>query len=84
VVKNKLAAEVLALEERGATLQEILVKMGGGRGKIAYDTGDPEMSPLPSGQIAGLINDIKSVREVVEGIISEAFEELERLSRMAS
>lgn len=84
VAKNRLAAEVLALEERGATLQEILVKMGGGRGKIAYDTGDPEMSPVPSGQIAGLINEIKSVKEVIEDIISEAREELDRLHHMAS
>ena len=78
-VRNKLAEEVLALEAGGATMAEILAKVTGGRGKAAYETGDPEMSPIACGQVAGLIDGVKSVREVIEDIIAEAQEVLGRL-----
>lgn len=83
-VKNRLAEEVLAIEAKGATLEDIIAKVSGGKGKIAYQTGDPDMSPIPCGQIAGLIDEIKSVKEVIEDIISEAGELLARLEGMAS
>ncbi|MCP4667521.1 MAG: nitronate monooxygenase, partial [Deltaproteobacteria bacterium] len=83
-VKNRLAQEVLAIEAKGATLEDIVAKVSGGKGKIAYQTGDPDMSPIPCGQIAGLIDGIKSVREVIEDIISEAGELLGRLKGMGS
>lgn len=82
-VKNRLAEEILAMEAKGATLEEILTKVSGGKVKLAYSTGDPE-SPIPCGQVVGLINEIKSVRDVVEGIISEAVGLLNRLNRMVS
>jgi NADH:quinone reductase (non-electrogenic) len=78
-VRNKLAEEVLTMEAGGATMAEILAKVTGGRGKSAYETGDPEMSPIACGQVAGLIDGVKYVREVIENIISEAQEVLNRL-----
>jgi nitronate monooxygenase len=84
VVKNRLAEEVLEIENRGATLAEIVAKVSGGRGKIAYDTGDPEMSPIACGQIAGMIQELKSVRQVIEDILSEAEGLLRRLNAMNS
>jgi NAD(P)H-dependent flavin oxidoreductase YrpB (nitropropane dioxygenase family) len=83
-VKNKLTDEVEAMEERGTTLDEILTKVGGGRGKQAYQSGDPEMSPIACGQVAGLIEKVKPVGEVIADIISEAEELLGRLNRMSS
>jgi nitronate monooxygenase len=82
-VKNRLTDEVSAIEAKGATLEEIIDKVSGGKGKIAYQTGDPDMSPIPCGQIAGLINEIKSVKQVIEDIISEAGDLLARLDGMA-
>jgi len=82
-VRNRLAEEVLAIEASGASLPEILAKVSGGKGKIAYDTGDPEMSPIACGQIAGLIHEIKSVKDVIDDIISEAAGLLSRLNGMA-
>jgi NAD(P)H-dependent flavin oxidoreductase YrpB (nitropropane dioxygenase family) len=83
-VKNRLAEEVLAMEARGTTLEEILMKVAGGKGKMAYEIGDPEMSPIPCGQIAGLIDAIQPVKEVIHGMVAEAEELLLRLNRMAS
>ncbi len=82
-LRNSLAEEVMAMEARGTTLEEILVKVAGGKGKKAYEIGDPEMSPIPCGQIAGLIDAIQSVKGVVHGMVAEAEELRSRLNRMA-
>ena len=83
-LKNSLAEEVMAMEERGTTLEEILVKVAGGKGKKAYEIGDPESSPIPCGQIAGLIDSIQPVKEVIHGMVAEAEALRGRLNRMAS
>lgn len=81
-IKNELAEKVMEMEERGTTLDEIITLMGGGRGKKAYEIGDPEMSPIACGQIAGLIHEIKPVKAFIEGIITEAGEYHDRLNQM--
>lgn len=79
-IKNKLADECLAIEEKGATLEEIIKTVAGGKGQVAYHSGDPDAAPISCGQIAGLINEIKTVQEVIDNIISEASELLDRLN----
>jgi nitronate monooxygenase len=79
-VNNRLVEECQAVEARGATLEEILTLVAGGKGRLAYDQGDPEVSPIACGQVIGLIDEIKSVRELVDGIISEAGSLLGRLN----
>jgi nitronate monooxygenase len=74
--------DVLEAESKGATLDEILGLVLGGKGKFSYETGDPEVAPIACGQVAGLINEIKPVARVVEDIIGEAGELLDRLNRM--
>jgi len=82
VALNKMAIEVMAMETEGTTLEEILEKVSGGRQKISYETGDAESSPIVCGQGVGLINEIKSVKEVIDDIISEARELLDRLNHL--
>lgn len=79
-IKNKLADECLMIEEQGASFEEIIKTVAGGKGQIAYDSGDPDAAPIACGQIAGLIDSIKSVKEVIEDIISEADMLVERLN----
>ena len=81
-VKNKLADECLALEAQNATFEEIINTVAGGKGKLAYDSGDPEISPISCGQVVGAINEIKTARAVIEEIVSEAQELLSRLNQM--
>jgi NAD(P)H-dependent flavin oxidoreductase YrpB (nitropropane dioxygenase family) len=50
----------------------------------AYVDGDPETSILPTGQVVGLVNEIKTVRQVIEDVIREAVSLRERLDAMAS
>jgi len=82
-IRNKLADEVLAIEEKGATLEEILTKVAGQRTKTSYITGNPDESMLPAGQVVGLIDEMKTVAGVIEDIITEAGEMLKRLKGMA-
>ena len=80
---NRLADECIALEKAGASFEEILMKVGGGKGQMAYDSGDPEISPIACGQIVGMIDEIKPVQKIIDDIISEADALLDRLNRMA-
>ena len=71
-IRNKLAEEIIEMEQRGTTLEEIISVMAGGKGKKAYEIGDCEMSPIACGQITGMINSVKTVSELIEEIISQA------------
>ena len=82
-MKNKLAEECLAIEAEGADFERIIKTVAGGRGQIAYDSGDPDGAPISCGQIAGLIEEIKPVQRVIEDILSEADELLARLNGLA-
>lgn len=81
-IRNKLAEEIIEMEKRGTTLKEIIGAMAGGKGKQAYSTGDPEMSPIACGQIVGMINHIKTVKELVNDIITQADELRKKLNAM--
>lgn len=81
-IRNKLADEIVEMEKRGTTLEEIIGAMAGGKGKQAYEMGDPEMSPIACGQIAGMINKVKTVKELVDDIIAEADELRTKLNNM--
>jgi hypothetical protein len=67
------------MEAKGATLEEIVNELAGGRGKLAYDNGNTNISPIAGGQVVGLVNEIKPVKEIVDGIIREASTLMDRL-----
>jgi len=79
-IKNKLADECLAIEAEGADFEQIINTVAGGKGQVAYDSGDPDGAPIACGQIAGLIDEIKSVEQVIQDILSEADQLMGRLN----
>jgi len=72
VMKTDFAQRVLEMEEKGATLEELVPLISGLRGKQALDEGDVNAGVIACGQAVGLIHDIPSVKEIIDGIISEA------------
>ena len=67
VLKNKMSREYLALEKRGATLEELeKVTLGGLRRAVLE--GDMEMGSVMSGQVAGMLHEIRPVREIFESL----------------
>ncbi|MBW1889458.1 MAG: nitronate monooxygenase [Deltaproteobacteria bacterium] len=81
-VRNQLADECLALEEKNASFEEIINTVAGGKGKLAYDCGDAEISPIACGQIVGAIDEVKSVKAVIDDMIDEAGTMMARLNGM--
>jgi len=72
VLKTDFSLRLLQMEERGATLEELLPLISGERGKRSYISGDVNDAVIFCGQVAGLIHEIPSVGEIIDGIISEA------------
>lgn len=81
---NKALKEVIAIEERGGGLQELIPLMAGERIKKAWETGDVEYAPLMVEQSIGLINDIPTCKELLDRMEREAVEILGKTSRMAN
>lgn len=84
VARNELAEECLKVEASGASLEEIISVVAGGKGKQAYMTGDAESSPLACGQSVGLVEAVKPVKQIIDDIIAEADAQLDRLNQTIS
>jgi nitronate monooxygenase len=82
VVRTEHTEKILDMENKGATLQELLPLISGQRGRNAYETGDFSGASISVGQCVGLIHDVPSVKEIIDGIISEAREIVKRFNKM--
>jgi len=82
VIRNKAAEKTLSMEEKGASLEELLTVISGQMGQKALSEGDLEGAIIACGQCVGLIHEIKSVKEVIEEIIQGAQSILEKLDGM--
>lgn len=80
-LKNKLTREFEKAEQRGATKEE-LEKLGAGKLKAAVIDGDVNYGSVMAGQIAGLINDIKPVKKIIDDLINEAYKTIDNVYRM--
>ncbi len=81
VLKNKFTREYLDLEKKGTSFEE-LEKLGAGRLRLAVMDGNVEQGSVMSGQIVGLIKDVKSCSEIIDNIIQEAKLEMDRLNSL--
>ncbi len=79
VIKNQFTREFIELEKSGASIED-LEKMGSGRLRLAVVEGDVDKGSVMSGQIAGMINDIKPCNEIIQQLIQEAQQVLGRLN----
>ena len=82
VIKTEFSSKVLAMEKKGAALNELLPMIEVTRGKRSYISGDTDDSIIYCGQVAGLIDDIPSAREIIDSIISEAKVVVERFRNL--
>jgi len=72
VAKNSVSDQVVAMEKEGASFEEIRALVAGARGKVVYETGDPEFGVWSAGQIQGLIHDVPTCKELIERIVADA------------
>jgi nitronate monooxygenase len=84
VAKNAISTQVVQMEREGAKFEDVRDLVAGTRGKVVYETGDPEHGIWSAGQIQGLIHDIPTCADLIHRIVREAEEIIHgRLDRMA-
>ncbi|MDT7832089.1 nitronate monooxygenase [Flavobacteriaceae bacterium S356] len=71
LIKNHFYHQVQELYQENPTIDQIKELLGRARAKKGMFEGDLENGELEIGQIAGIIHEIKSAKEVLEEIISE-------------
>ncbi|MGH7016334.1 MAG: hypothetical protein ACRED8_04525, partial [Caulobacteraceae bacterium] len=64
--------QVVEREKGGASFEEVRELVAGTRGRVVYETGDPDHGIWSAGQIQGLIHDIPSCAELISRIVSGA------------
>ena len=70
-LRNEMTKQYLELEKQGASFEELEYLTLGGLRKAVVD-GDVKMGSVMSGQIAGMIQDELTCREVIERTVNEA------------
>jgi putative enoyl-[acyl-carrier-protein] reductase II len=80
VIKNRAAEKTLSMEQKGASLEELLTVVSGQMGQKALQEGDLEGAIIACGQCVGLIREVKSVREVIEETVQGAQTILKKLN----
>ena len=71
VLRNKMTREYLKKEEEGASFEELELLTLGSLRKAVME-GDVVNGSVMAGQIAGLIREEKTCKEIIEGIMKEA------------
>ena len=74
VAKNAISIQVAQMEREGAKFEDVRELVAGTRGKVVYETGDPDHGIWSAGQVQGLINDIPTCAVLVSRIVSGAEE----------
>lgn len=71
LLKNEFQEKVVEAERKNASKDELSKLLGHGRAKRGMFEGDLKEGELEIGQVAVLINQIKSIKEIIEQLISE-------------
>ena len=72
VIHNAKAEEVLQMEVTNANLEELLNAVSGERMKKAILDGEVDAGVVACGEVVGLVNDIPTVKELIDRIIDQA------------
>lgn len=80
LVKNDFYREVEAAENRGASAEEMAEILGSGRARKGIFEGDIAAGELEIGQVACMVDDIPTAKEVIDRMIDEYNSGLERIS----
>ena len=72
VARNDISRQVVELERSGAKFEDVRELVAGTRGRVVYETGDPNHGIWSAGQIQGLIHDVPSCADLIARIVAEA------------
>ncbi len=75
VAKNEVSAQVVDIEKRGnAQFEDIKDLVAGVRGRKVFEDGDTDFGIWTAGLVQGIIDDIPTCKQLIDGIMSEAEE----------
>ena len=80
LIKNKFFHEIDNAIKKCATPEEQKAILGRGRAKKGMFEGDIDNGELEIGQVAGIIDNIKPVQQIIDDIISEYNQEIKNIS----
>jgi enoyl-[acyl-carrier protein] reductase II len=80
LLRNPFFDRVLAAEERGAGRDELETLLGTGRARRGMLEGDLEEGELEIGQVAGLIDNVPTVAELVDHLVADYAAAVDRLA----
>lgn len=73
VLKNSLTDKILEMEKAGSATHEELLDLAGSRRWVrAAEAGDPEAGAFAAGIAVGLMNDLPTCAELINGIVAQA------------
>jgi nitronate monooxygenase len=73
-LKTPWTEKILEMENKGASLEELVPMISGEAGREGWQTGNLEKGIMPVGQAIGRVKDVPTVAELMERIIEEAKE----------
>jgi len=79
LLDNEFSDRITKMQNAGATIEELSTALGKGRAKLGMFDGDLQEGELEIGQVSALIDEVMPVGEVVEEIVGEYGERIEKL-----
>ncbi len=79
LLKNKFYEDVKKLEDSGASSEELIKLLGHGRAKAGMLEGDMTEGEIEMGQVAALVKDNLSTKELVERLVLETRHSIQEL-----
>jgi nitronate monooxygenase len=81
-IKNKVVEQVLDMESKGCGLEQLIPLIAGKRVKEAWASGNVDIAPMMMGQSVGLVRDVPTCKELIERMVAEAKDDIERVKRI--
>lgn len=78
IIKNRMAKEYIKREKEGASMEELETYTLGSLRKAVLE-GDTQNGSLMAGQVAGMVKEIKPVKDIIEDLFRDCELEKERL-----
>ena len=80
VMKTEAAEMVLTLERAGASVEELIPYIGAESNRKLIETGDLNTGVISLGQGVGVINEVVSVKEIIDQIMKDASRRITKLT----
>jgi NAD(P)H-dependent flavin oxidoreductase YrpB (nitropropane dioxygenase family) len=72
VARNAISEQVVGIEREGGSFEEVRELVSGARGRLVYETGDPDAGIWTAGLSQSLIHDVPTCAELVQRMVAEA------------